>query len=542
VTGSRSGRAGNVRTVAILVGVSIAYYAVGRLRTVGADDRTGVGPPADTHAHTPSRVTGGQAPALSAWRRGGPTWWVVPPLVLALLGGWLVARRHGFWFDELYTAEVAPLALRDIVGAAVRGEGTIPYLRDAPPSYSTTYYAVAHVWLTLTGLAAEESGLRFLSLLSSVGALGAFTLAVGRLAGHRVGLVAGLVAATNPFVVQYSVEARGYGLALLATAVAALGLTRWLDDRPRSLLLYGGAGAAAGLAHWFTLLVLGSFALAALALRGRRARPVVVVTTAAAVPALGMIALAVGNGVGSSGAEWISGVGGAVPRLLIETWAGHRLPLLVATLATATAGLVLESKDDGREPRIVAAIWFGLPLAAVTALEFMRPVFVARYLLPATLGLAVLMALGITRLPRVASVVSLVVVLAASVWASAAVVRRGPREDVRGAVAAVAGGHTPGQPVVAAARWDALGVDHYARRDHAGLVRDLVLPPAGVPPSSAVWVVGRAGEGVKGDAAKRTALDTDLRARGMHVTLERRFEGRSADVVIQRWDLAAPGR
>jgi len=57
-----------------------------------------------------------------------------------------------------------------------------------------------------------------------------------------------------------------------------------------------------------------------------------------------------------------------------------------------------------------------------------------------------------------------------------------------------------------------------------------------------VWVVGRAGEGVKGDAAKRTALDTDLRARGMHVTLERRFEGRSADVVIQRWDLAAPGR
>lgn len=480
---------------------------------------------------------GGPAPAGRP--RAAALWWVVPPLVLALLGGWLVARNHGLWFDELYTAEVAPLSLGEIVEAAVRGEGTIPYLRDAPPSYSTAYYVAAHVWLTVTGLAADESGLRLFSLLSSMGALLAFTLAVGRLAGRRVALVAGLVAATNPFVVQLSAEARGYGLALLATSLTALGLARWLDGRPRALVLYGAAGAAAGLAHWFALLVVGSFALAGVVLRPKRARPLLAVTALAAVPALGMVGLAVANGVGASGAEWISGVGGSVPRLLLETWSGHRLPLLGATLFTAAAGLLLAGTDQ-RAPRTVAAMWFGLPVVAVTALELARPVFVARYLLPATLGLAVLMALGITRLPRAVGALSLVAVLAASVWGTAAVVRRGPREDVRGAVAAVAAGHAPGEPVVAAARWDALGVDHYARRDHAALVGDLVLPPAGVPASPAVWVVRRAGEGVKGDRAKLTALDADLQGRGMRIASERRFEGRSADVLVQRWELLAP--
>ena len=71
------------------------------------------------------------APRHTRWARAG--WWVLPPLVLAILGGWVVARQHGLWYDELYTAEVAPVPVGDLLSAILHGEGTISYLADAPP-------------------------------------------------------------------------------------------------------------------------------------------------------------------------------------------------------------------------------------------------------------------------------------------------------------------------------------------------------------------------------------------------------------------------
>jgi mannosyltransferase len=496
---------------------------------------TGVGVhPSD--AATADRARPGRARPRAGWAR--QTWWLLPPLVMAVLGGWAVAQPRGFWYDELFTAEMAPLPLRTLVDAVVSGEGTIPYLRDAPPSYNGPYYAVAHMWLRATGLAPDETGLRLLSLVAAVGAITAFTRAVGRLAAPRVALAAGLVAAANPFVVQYAAEARSYSLALLATTLVALGLARWLDDRPHALLLYGVALAAAGLAHWFALLVAGAFAVAAVVLRRRRAAPLLAVTAAATVPTLALVATAVANGVGASGAEWIAGVGLSVPVRLFQSWSGAWPPLLVATGLAAGTGLLRSGRGHQRA-RVVAAAWAAVPVAAVTALELVRPVYVDRYLLPALLGLAVLVGLAAcARRPLAALLLG--AVLSTSLWATAKEVRLGPKEDVRGAVAAVARTHRPGQPVVAAARWDALGVDHYTRRDHPTLVPDVVLPPSPVPVAPTVWVVRRSRDGVKGDRAKLAALDDELARRGMRIVEERRFPGRYASVLVQRWEEAAP--
>ena len=420
----------------------------------------------------------------------------MPALVVAVLGGWLVARRYGFWYDELYTARVAPEGLGRLFSAFVRGDGTIPYLRDAPPSYNFPYYVVAHVWLALTPFGADEVGLRLLSLVAMVAAVAVFTRAVARLAGRRTGVAAGLLIATNPFVVAYSAEARGYALARLATSVAVLGLARWMDGEP--LWLFGVAATSAGLFHWYALLVTAALAVAAVLLRRRRAVPVVVVTAVAAVPALAVVATALANGVGGSGAQWIRGVGLAVPPLALRSWAGGNVVLAVALLAAVVAGVV-----RGRGgTRTVALCWVGLPVALVTAGELVRPLYVDRYLLPALVGLAVLAALGASALPGRWRTVALAGLLIASLVVTAGNVTRGPREDVRGAVALVAAGHRAGEPVVAAARWDALGVEHYARRHHPELAGDLVLPPAPVPAAGTVWVVRRAAGGVKGDVAK----------------------------------------
>ena len=478
--------------------------------------------PVAVESSTPKRV-----PASNKWL-------FLPPLVIALLGGWLVFHRYGFWFDELYTAEVGPLPLGRLMEALVRGEGTIDYLRDAPPSYNAPYYAVVHVWLALTPFGPDEVGLRLLSLVAMVGAVAVFTRAVARLSDRRTGLIAGLILATNPFVVAYAGEARSYALALLATALAALGLARWLDGEPGALLLYGLATGAAGLAHWFALLVPAGFAVAALVLRRRQAVPLVVTTVAAAVPALAVVGIALANGVGGSGAEWIRGVGLVVPRLLLRSWTGGDAALLVAMVAAVAAGTVRGRRAQS-DARAVALCWVGIPVAAVTVAELVHPIYVDRYLLSAVVGLAVLAALGITRCPRRWLPLALAALLAASVTATLRNVGQGPREDVRGAVAMVAAGHQPGEPVVAAARWDALGVEHYARRLHPKLIGDVVLPPSPVPDSPTVWVVRRATAGVKGDVGKLADLDRDLAGRGLRLADEHRLEGRRSAVLVQRW-------
>ncbi|MGI8984833.1 MAG: glycosyltransferase family 39 protein, partial [Acidimicrobiales bacterium] len=444
------------------------------------------------------------APVLAPTARER-AWWVLPPLVLAVLGGWLVARRYGFWFDEPYTAEVAPEPLGRLFSAFVHGDGTIAFLRDAPPSYGFPYYVVTHIWLALTPFSADEVGLRLLSLLAMVAAVAVLTRAMARLAGRRTGLIAGLLVATNPFVVAYSAEARGYALAVLATALAVLGLARWLDGEPRALALYGVAAACAGLFHWYALLVPAALAVAAVVLsrrgagperpfeRGagperpfeRGAGPIVAVTAIAALPALAMVVTALANGVGGSSAEWIAGAGlAALPRLL-KSWAGGNPVLALAVAVAVAAGAV---RGRGRA-RIVALCWVALPVAAVTAGQLVRPLFVARYLLPAVIGLALLAALGVASVPGRWRTAALAGLLAPSLVVTAGNITRGLREDVRGAVALVAADHRPGEPVVATARWDALGVSHYARRHHPELSADLVLPPAPVPPGPTVWVV-----------------------------------------------------
>ncbi|HEX2192167.1 MAG TPA: glycosyltransferase family 39 protein [Acidimicrobiales bacterium] len=482
-------------------------------------------------------AAGGDAGARRAWPRA--LWWLLPPAVMALLGGWLLARPRSFWYDELFTAEMAPLPLGRLLDAIVSGEGTIPYLRDAPPSYNGPYYALVHLWLRATGLSPDEWGLRLLSVVAAVAAVAVLTLAVGRLAGRRVALATGLVAATNPFVVQYAAEARGYAVALLATALAALGLARWLDGRRHGLLLYGVALAGAGLAHWFALFVAVAFAAAGVVLRRRAAVPLLAVTVAAAAPALALIGTALANGVGASGAEWISGVGPAVPLRVFQSWSGAWTPLLIATSLAVGVGL-LRRDPDLRPARVVAAAWVAVPVVTVTALELLRPLYVDRYLLPALLGLPLLVGLS-ARARRPVALTLVGVVLATSLWATVGEVRLRPKEDVRRAVAAVAAAHQPGQPVVAVARWDALGVDHYTRREHPSLVPDVVLPPAPVPMATTLWVVRRSRDGVKGDREKLAALDHELAGRGMRVADERRFAGRYAGVLVQRWELAAGG-
>ena len=473
--------------------------------------------------------TAARAPSADALPGRPPAWSpreLLPPLLLLGLGALLLLPGHGLWFDELFTAEVGRLPLHAILAAVVSGDGTTSYLAGVPPSYNAPYYLVAHLWLSVPGLGGDTS-LRVLSVLASAGGVALTTRAVARLAGPATGVLAGTVLAASPLVLEQAVEARSYGLAVLATGGAALGLARWLADPPRGLLLFGLAGAGMGLAHWYAVTVLAAFVAAGLLLRGRRAVPLLATGAAAAVPALGLVALNLLNGTGARNAEHLRGTGGRLADLAAMAWAGHWRPLLFLTFGLAVVGAVRAAGV-----RVVAAAWALVPLLLLTLAELVRPVYLPRYLLAGLLGLGVLAAAGAWALPRAARLPVAALLAACSLIASTPLFDREPRERADDVVRFLADRHRAGEPVVAADQRSALGLDHYVRLLAPELRPDVVLPPDDAPPGAGtVWVVRRLIDGLP----EPTDDDEILRGGGLHLAARSEFPGSKTDLVVQLW-------
>jgi mannosyltransferase len=470
------------------------------------------------------------APA-SAAAATGPLRWspleLLPPVAVLLLGAVLLLPGHGLWFDELFTAEVARLPFREILAAVAEGRGTTSYLVDVPPSYNAPYYLVVHVWMSLPGLGGDTS-LRALSLLATAGGLALITRAVARLAGRATGVLAGLVLACSPLVLEQAVEARSYGLAVLATGAAAVGLARWLQERPRGLVLFGLAGAGMGLAHWYAVTVLAAFVAAGIALRGRRSLPVVLTGAAAALPTVGLVAINLLNGTGGRNAEHLKDTGGQLAGLAVRAWSAGENPLLYLTVGLAVVGAVRATGV-----RTVAVAWVVVPLVLLLAAELVRPVYLPRYLLAGLLGLGVLAAAGALTVPRAARTPVAALLLACSLLAAGPLFDREARERSDDVVRALAELHRAGEPIVAADQRSATGLDHYVRTLAPGLRPDVVLPPDDAPvDAERVWLVRRLMEG----EPEPTDDDEILAGGGFRQVSELPFPGSKTDLVLQRWE------
>ncbi|HEX6026691.1 MAG TPA: glycosyltransferase family 39 protein [Solirubrobacter sp.] len=151
--------------------------------------------------------------------------WVTVPLGIgALVAISLLLRTTelgiGFWIDEGLSVGIADRPLADIP-PALRADGSPPL-----------YYMLLHFWLDIAGR--SEAAVRGLSLLFGLMAIPAAWWA-GKVIwdSMRAAWFAAILMAFNPFLSQYSQEARMYSLvALLAIPATACFLRAYARDTP----------------------------------------------------------------------------------------------------------------------------------------------------------------------------------------------------------------------------------------------------------------------------------------------------------------------
>lgn len=313
---------------------------------------------------------------------------LLPVSLSTLLGVWGIRREEALWHDEAVTLEFASRSLPDLWQTL----GNVDAVHGA-------YYLLMHVLFGLFGT--DLLVLRLPSVLAGALAAAGVTALGIRLAGTRVGILAGLSFAVLPDVQRYSQEGRSYSLvcALVVWATyflvsAALSCrTPAMTRRGSSMapwIVYGALMLAACILHQFAALalVVHAFALPDHARRPWAYTALLVVAGFAPLAALGMAQ--------SGQVAWIDGVtGGEYLRFAILASFAAALAYFVSSGRAGQA-----SSEVPFSLRAIALPLFILPTALLMLISLYKPFYVERYVLYGLVGLALLLGAALDRVPE----------------------------------------------------------------------------------------------------------------------------------------------
>jgi mannosyltransferase len=298
---------------------------------------------------------------------------------------------QSFWRDEAATAAASARTLADLFRLFQNAEGGL-----------AGYVVFMKFWSDLAGYG--EAALRLPSLAASMVTVVAAGTLASRLAGPAAGLVTGSLLMLHPSLMPfYGIEARPYALATAFVAVAALlaqrvscehGEKRW------DSVLWAVAATGAVTCHLFAVLPLAPQVLWLRASRFGRKRGFLVKTIALPMAAtLVMVALAANVSLLQS---WIATVSLA-GSLKVARWTVSRSGeiLLVASLPGLALLHLARAADRVHSPLrldvAVAVLWVVGPLLLLTAISILvSPVLILRYVLPSTVGAALLVGLAVS--------------------------------------------------------------------------------------------------------------------------------------------------
>ena len=323
-------------------------------------------------------------------------------LLLALTCLGFALRLYRLGYPELRGDEAFGLLFSSQgIGSIV--QQTLQFLEPHPP----LDYALLHFWTGIVGN--SEWAIRFTSLIFSVLAIPLIYQLGVLLDGDETGLWAALLLAVNPFQLWHAQEARMYAISAalgLASAVALLQAIR--SDKGRFWVAYVLLSVFNAYTHYYALFLILAMGIYWLALWPRvrhswrhwLAAQVGILLLYLPWLFVGWRVLTAYHGNGDS-----PGFLDMLQRSLVAFSVGQTLSPLATTFVLPLVGLLaliglVYLILRNRPAALFIALYLGVPVLSVYLSSLQRPVFNERYLIAATPPFYVLLATGITGLPR----------------------------------------------------------------------------------------------------------------------------------------------
>ncbi len=374
--------------------------------------------------------------------------------LLALLLDFFHLGTASIVFDESISVAFARRSLRSLL-RLLAGDGD--------PNMSL-YYVLLNLWMRMFG--ESEAAVRSLSAIFGALAVSAIYLLGVHLFGRMAGLVAGLLLALDAFIIQYAQTGRAYTLLVLLVTLSSYFLVVELE-RPsrRGRIGYVLASTLAVYAHYFAAYVLLVHLGTVVGMKRRAALKREWLGVAMAILLLCTPEAIVACRTGARQIAWITrpSLNDIVP-VLADLAGGSRL-LLLALLAGGCYATVSAVRERRYWRQGFVAAWLVVPVVLSFAVSFVRPMFLAYYLIICVPALVLFGTAAIARLRRPVLVGLLVVPL---VWLSATQLfvfyGRESGENWRDATRYVLAAARPGDGVVFYPDYAAAPFEYYRRQ------------------------------------------------------------------------------
>jgi mannosyltransferase len=334
-------------------------------------------------------------------------------VLVALVIASISIGRPQFFADESYTWSTVNRSFPALISVIVRKEA----------------FQVLHTLLLwpINVVSDSSIALRYPSVLAFAATVPAVWLLGRRLFNPTVGLVAGLLLATNAFALQYAQEARSYALATMFVTYAGVGLVyEVLGPTKWSRALWMGASIAAVWSHGMAVFAIGGQLASLLVLprarvEGRRFLRDAVIVGVCTSPVVLAPFLQVNRAESFPDATHPT-----FSTLRVFAWAiaGRSVFALVPYAFAGAAALWVAigvarrtGRSEGTWRFAMPLAWFAFPPLFLLSFSFIDPVWIERYALPGIGGLVVLVAYGLSRVqPARTFAIVLVLTVACSAW------------------------------------------------------------------------------------------------------------------------------
>jgi mannosyltransferase len=341
-------------------------------------------------------------------RLSGERLWPLAPLAVGLVSfglGLIHLTKYPWWHDEQVTARVAGGSLSGIWRAARQTE---------QPHF--LFYVLDKAWFGVIGGPQHHHWLaRFPSVVWLALAAATLTLLGTHLFGRVVGLVGGLVLATNFLLLHWEQFARDLTISLFLATFATYAFVRMIETErgTRWIWIWAVSLLAAAWIELFGVCVIAGHAAAYLVLawmRGRRPHQRLELALGAGAFALTVPNVVLVATANNGQLNWIPPV--TVHRLYDQSWiwAGRNpfavlgclvglavLGLLVLPVSESAKDALVRPDTPGVEPwkAVLVVVCLLAPFVVTLVLSAIQPAFAAQYLFAATPALALLLGVAI---------------------------------------------------------------------------------------------------------------------------------------------------